>query len=107
DKILSMLCKMIVLRKLYKVQLSSQSLASILEQKRQEIKNWLGIDDNNLHYLAFTGITSNSTYNVADEQIQIAMKDGTVKDISEIDNSLVNQALARPVHKNYICYVQP
>jgi len=107
DKILSILCKMIVLRKLYKVQLSSQSLASILGQKREEIKKQLSIDDNNLHYMAFTGITSNSTYNVADEQIQIAMKDGTVKDISEIDNSLVNQALARPVHKNYICYVQP
>jgi len=106
DKILSMLCKMIVLRKLYKVRLSSQSLASNLGDKREEIKKHFGIDDNNLHYLAFTGVTSNSTYNVADEQIQIAMKDGSVQDISEIDNSLVNQALARPVHKNYICYIQ-
>ncbi len=35
DKVLSMLCKMLVLRKLYKVLLSSGSLASILVDKRR------------------------------------------------------------------------
>jgi len=106
DKVLSMLCKMMVLRKLYKVMLSSQSLASILEEKREIIKKQVGIDDTNLHYFIFEGTTSNSTYNSNDERIAIAMKDGSAKDISEIDNSLINQALALPIHKNYICYIQ-
>ena len=35
DKVLSMLCKMLILRKLYKVLLSSESLASILEDKKK------------------------------------------------------------------------
>jgi hypothetical protein len=29
-----------------------------------------------------------------------------VKNITEIEDTLVNQALARAVHKNYICYIQ-
>ena len=40
-----------------------------------------------------------------DERIQIAMKDGRVCDISEVEDPLVSQALARPVVKNYICYI--
>lgn len=104
DKILSTLCKMLVLRKLYKVNLSSQSLASNLEQKKEEFLRKTGINSGDLHYFVFEGVTSNSTYNINDEWIRIAMKDGSVKHISEIDNPLVNETLAMPVHKNYICY---
>ncbi len=106
DKILSTLCKMLVLRKLYKVLLSSQSLASILEEKRDRLRKTMGIDDEYLQYFAFTGVTSNSTYNIDDELIKIETKNGTIKNITEIDDSLVNQTLARAVHKNYICYAQ-
>ena len=38
---------------------------------------------------------SNSTYNFEDEHINILFKDGTVKDISEVDNALINQNLTR------------
>jgi len=106
DKVLSTLCKMLVLRKLYKVLLSSESLASILEDKKKVAKDLLGLNDEDLQYFAFTGITSNSTYNINDELIKIETKNGAIKNITEIDNSLVNQTLARAVHKNYICYIQ-
>jgi HD superfamily phosphohydrolase len=106
DIVLSKLSSMICLRNLYKVVLSSQSLASILEEKKEIIRTYPGIDETNLHYFVFDGITSNSTYNVNDERIAIAMKDGTVKDISDVDNSLVNQAIALAVYKNYICYIK-
>ena len=106
DKILSMLCKMIVLRKLYKVRLSSQSLASNLGQKKDIAKKKLGLTDEEVGYFVFTGEASNSTYNIDDELIKIDTKGGLIKNITEIDDSLVNKALARAVHKNYICYVQ-
>jgi uncharacterized protein len=106
DKILSTLCKMLVLRKLYKVLLSSESLASILEEKRERAKMLLGLNDEDIQYFAFTGVTSNSTYNINDELIKIETKNGTIKNITEIDDALVNQTLARAVHKNYICYIQ-
>lgn len=107
DETLSRLCKMLVLRKLYKVILSTSSLEEQLEEKKQQVRARFNIKETELHYYVFGGTTSNSTYNAIDEQIKIAMKDGTVKDISEIDNPLVNQTLARPVHKNYICFIQP
>jgi hypothetical protein len=97
---------MLVLRKLYKVLLSSGSLASILEDKREQAKKKLGLNDEDVQYFAFTGVTSNSTYNINDELIKIETKNGTIKNITEIDDALVNQTLARAVHKNYICYIQ-
>lgn len=106
DKILSELCKMLILRKLYKVLFSSSSLASILVDKKDQAKRLLHLNDDEVQYFAFEGVTSNSTYNINDELIKIETKNGTVKSITEIDDSLVNQTLARAVHKNYICYIQ-
>ena len=106
DKTLSVLCKMLILRKLYKVLLSSQSLASILVDKKEQAKRLLHLNDDEVQYFAFEGVTSNSTYNINEELIKIETKNGTVKNITEIDDSLVNQTLARAVHKNYICFIQ-
>ncbi len=105
DKVLSTLCKMLTLRKLYKVLLSSESLAGILVHKEQKAKAELGLNDEEIKYFAFGGVTTNSTYNINDELIKIETKSGAVKNITEIDDSLVNQTLARAVHKNYICYL--
>jgi HD superfamily phosphohydrolase len=106
DAILAKLCTMLVQRRLYKVQLSAAPLDDALEKARQEAKRITGISDEELSYFAFKGITSNNTYNTTDERIQIAMKDGSVRDISEVEDPLVSQALARPVLKNYICYLK-
>jgi hypothetical protein len=106
DKILSMLCEMLTLRKLYKVALSSESLASILEEKQEKARKQWNLNDNEVKYFVFTGVTQNSTYNINEELIKIETKNGTIKNITEIDDSLVNQTLARAVRKNYICYIQ-
>lgn len=105
DKILSTLCRMITERRLYKVVLSTANPEELFEQKKKELQQKYNIPDEELGYYISTGVTSNNTYNINDERIQIAMKDGAVRDISEIDNPVVNQALAKPVHKHYICYM--
>ena len=106
DKVLSRLCQMLILRKLYKILFISESLASILGEKIEQAKSKLGIENKYMHYFVFSGIASNSTYNIDDELIKIETKSGIVKNITEIDDSLVNQTLARAVHKSYICYTQ-
>ncbi|GAA4469049.1 hypothetical protein GCM10023093_27930 [Nemorincola caseinilytica] len=106
DKILSDLCQMLILRKLYKVLFSSGSLASYLNDIKEQVMREKRIKEEDLRYYVFEGVTSNSTYNINEELIKIETKTGQVKNITEIDDSLVNQALARAVHKNYICYVQ-
>jgi HD superfamily phosphohydrolase len=105
DAVLARLCRMLVERRLYKVQLSASSLDTALDSVRKDAKRITGFDDCDLQYFAFGGTTVNSTYNISDENIKIAMKDGSVRDISEVEDPLVSQALARPVLKNYICYI--
>lgn len=106
DMILSRLCQMLIQRRLYKVQLSAAPLAEELKLAQEKAKSILRTDDEIIiDYFAFSGSTENSTYNMNDERIQIAMKDGRVCDISEVEDPLVSQALARPVVKNYICYI--
>ena len=107
DKVLSILCSMLIDRKLFKVVISNTSLEEMLQEKKKSLTSLLHLDNKEIEYFVFTGITSNYTYDIGDENIKIAMKNGMVKDISEVENSLINQALAKPVHKNYICYFQP
>lgn len=106
DKILSTLCSMMVNRRLYKVILSSQPLDDLKAEKAKLIREKYGFNDTEMQYFILSGVTSNSTYNQADDNIRIAMKDGSVRDISEVENAIVNQTLAGQVHKNYICYLQ-
>ena len=64
------------------------------------------INDNEADYFVFTGEASNTTYDTADERINILFKDGTIKDISEVDNALIHQHLSSTVKKYYICYLR-
>jgi len=107
DPILSRLCSMMSHRQLYKTILSSGDLQELAEEKTVAVMRKLKLNEEQASYFVFTGTTSTSTYNTEDEKITVALKNGATCDISEIDNALVNQALARPVHKNYICFIQP
>lgn len=107
DKILSRLCCMMQYRKLYKVILTSDPIEELAEEKRKAAATAFHPADGEMDYFVSTGVATKDTYNINDERINIAMKNGTVKDISEIDDPVVTQALARPVHKNYICYINP
>lgn len=108
DKVLATLCGMMIDRRLYKIILSANSLEHLLPEKTEIAAKKLGLrNEHELSYFAFTGQTTNNTYNTADERILILQKSGTVIDISEVEDPLVTQTLARPVVKNYICYLNP
>jgi hypothetical protein len=66
----------------------------------------LGITAEETRYFVFTGEASNTTYNPGDERINILFKDGSVKDISKVDNALIQHNLSDTVKKHYICYVR-
>lgn len=105
DKVLSLLCKSLINRKLLKCILHSEPFGedAITLLKEKVAKEW-GISGPDLDYFVFTGTASLRAYNVSDEKINILFKDGTVKDISSIDNALVSHTLAIPVKKFYICH---
>jgi hypothetical protein len=107
DKILSLLCRHLVERKLLKVMLQAIPFdEALVNEKRKETAAALGITEQEAAYFVFTGEASNTTYDPADERINILFKDGTVKDISQVDNALVQHNLKNPVKKYYICYMR-
>jgi hypothetical protein len=77
---------------------------SLIQRKRHEVCLQLNIGKEDANFLVFTGETENRTYNSQDERIHILFKDETVRDISTVDNALINQTLFGTVKKFYICY---
>ena len=105
DKILSILCRSLVDRRLLKIKLQTEPFTEkAIQEKRGEVANYLQITEKEAEYFVFTGEAINTTYDTNDERINILFKDGSVKDISQIDNALIHQQLSGPVKKYYICY---
>ena len=73
-------------------------------RNRCEVAKYLQVTEKEAEYFVFTGEAINTTYDTSDERINILFKDGSVKDISQIDNALIHQQLSGPVKKYYICY---
>ena len=106
DKILSVLCKGLINRHLLKVKYSAHEIpVRFFDEKINVAMNYLNISQEEAGYLVFTGESEIKTYNNKTEHINILFKDGTVKDISEVDNALINQSLFTTVKKFYICFI--
>jgi uncharacterized protein len=105
DPVLGRLCKGLVDRKLLKIKLQSEPFDDILvEALRADLAQKLKITVQESTYFIFTGEASNTTYNPNDEHIKILYKDGTISDISKVDNALIHQQISSPVKKYYLCY---
>lgn len=105
DKVLSILCKGIINRQLLKVKYHPHSIPEqLLQEKAREVSLLLGISDSDAGWLCFAGEASSRTYDFEDESIRILFKDGSTRDISEVDNALINEKLRGKVRKYYICY---
>jgi HD superfamily phosphohydrolase len=105
DPVLGRLCKGLVDRKLLKIKLQSEPFDNLLvEALRSDLADKLKITLEEASYFIFTGEASNTTYNPNDEHIKILYKDGTISDISKVDNALIHQQVSAPVKKYYLCY---
>ena len=105
DKILSMLCRSLVDRRLLKIKLQAEPFDEKgVQEKKCKVAGRLQITEEEAAYFVFTGEAINTTYDPGDERINILFKDGSIRDISQIDNALIHQQLAGPVKKYYICY---
>jgi hypothetical protein len=105
--VLSTLCKGLVNRKLLKVKFQAEPFAPlIIATLRTEVAQKLSITESEAKYFVFTGEASNTTYNPDDEHINVLFKDGTVTDISKVDNALIHAQLSTAVKKYYLCFVR-
>lgn len=107
DKVLSTLCQRLVERKLLKVKFQSEPFDEFyIEKLIKETASKLQITNREAEYFVFTGEAVNTTYNPTDEHIKILYKDGSVTDISNVDNALIHTQLSSPIKKYYLCYVR-
>jgi hypothetical protein len=107
DKVLSILCKGIINRQLLKTKYYGEPVdKNLLQEKMNEAIAKYDLTEDEAGWLVFTGEAVSSTYNFDNEHIYILFKDGSVKDISEVDNALINQNLKGKVKKYYICYLR-
>ena len=105
DKILSYMCKGILDRQLLKLKyVSTNSNDDFLQKKKKEIADSFGIPEDEVHWLVFSGEAKSSTYDFENVPINILYKDGSVKNISEVDDALINESLRGLIKKYYICY---
>ena len=107
DKILSFLSKSILNRELLKVKYYAEPIEKKwVEEKTIEAMRKMDISAEEASWLVFTGIASGSTYNFEDERINILFKDGSVKDISEVDDPLIGKNLGGKIKKYYFCFLR-
>jgi HD superfamily phosphohydrolase len=104
DKVLSLLCSRFLSRQLYKTTIQSEPfLPATIAAKQKESLDAFELDPSKVGYVCFTGEATNTLYQTKDERINILFKDGSIKDISLIDNALIHQNLSAAIKKNYIC----
>lgn len=105
DRVLSLLCRSVLDRDLFKLKLQGEPVAEdLVREKRKSLERILHLDGDESTYLVFTGVAQNRLYDPTDEKINILFRDGSVRDISSVDNALIHHTLSRPVKKFYICH---
>lgn len=107
DKILSVLSRAIIQRKIMHIRLQAQPIdEAFRKEKSKEIAALTGLETGDLSYFVFGGEATNRLYNLDNESISILYKDETLRDISEVDNALINIKISEPVKKYYFCWLR-
>ena len=107
DAVLSLLSIHLVERKIFKIKLQASGFNEneILHQKNI-LKEKLSLNDEEIDYLVFSGEATNTLYKFDDDSINILYKDGSLKDISQVDHALIDVKTSAPVKKYYICTIR-
>ncbi|GAB1416216.1 HD domain-containing protein [Paludibacter sp.] len=107
DFVLSLLCSSFINRKLFKVEVRTD--APNIEMQNQTIKKYMqyfNIDESEARYFLGDEIVSTDTYSPEDDNINILMKDGTIKDIVDASDMLNIQVMTKKVTKHYFCFMK-
>jgi len=107
DPILARLCRMLMQRDLYHVDITNKppdkQLISELAGNAQ--RKYL-ITKEQTHYFVFADTIKNNAYRPGDGSIRILMKDGTIQDITLASDNSNLEALAKTVKKYILCYTK-
>ena len=107
DVVLSQLCRMLMQRDLYHVDITNnmpdQQLISRLTRNAEK-KYQLTKEETS--YFVFADTIKNNAYKPGDGSIRILMKDNTIQDITAASDNSNLEALAKTVKKYILCYTK-
>ena len=105
DAVLNTLSNQMVRRQLFRTDLTRQPAdAQKIEYLRQAIHKETGFSDDEISYLLIAGKAVNTAYDPAHENINIAFRDGTVRDYAQVSDQLNAEVLSADVTKYFVCY---
>jgi HD superfamily phosphohydrolase len=105
DKVLSMLSRSLILRDLPAIELSNEPFSmSRVEQMKTLAGDLLGIESEMTDYFVFSGNVSNMTYAPDEPQVEILLKGGAIKNISEVSEMFDHRSLSQKRIKYFLCY---
>jgi len=107
DFVLSHLCKMLMRRNLYQVEISNDPPDEALVERliARAIEKY-PITADEAGCFVFTSVITNNAYKAEDGSIRILMKDGALQDITAASDNSNLEALARTVKKHILCYTK-
>ena len=113
DPILSLLARDFIGRRIFKVEVmdeeprlqSAQENGSREQKVVAELAERYGVSLADARkYLTSSLVVGRDMYSTDEDKIEILMKDGTIRDISEISDMLNVDTLSKKVRKNFFCY---
>ena len=105
DNVLALLSNMIINRTLLKVKIQQKpfSKQEISKHKKEAMKR-LKITEEKVNFFVFSAKVSNSAYSYEKAKINILMKDGSIKELKDASDQLLNEMISKKVNKFFLCY---
>lgn len=105
DRILSILCKNLVNRHLYKIEIQNEPFSpSYSDTIRTEASKSLHLSNEETGYFVIEDNVANNAYNPNNDKIKLLYKDNHLKDVSEASDQLNISVLSTTVRKYLLGY---
>lgn len=107
DPVISMLSRMLLDRKLFKIILSNDPIEpETVANMKKQLLSQTGFDQSQLSYFLVEGSSSNAAYVAGGEKINILTKKGQIIDIAEASDLPNIKALSKVVKKYYVSWAK-
>lgn len=106
DKALAILCKNMLDRNLFKIELQNKKFtASYKNQILEKVMKKYKLTKKEAEYFVFTESVNNSAYNSSSQvKINVLYNNGTLEDVAKASDQLNIKMLSKKVTKYFICY---
>lgn len=105
DFVLSKLCRNILERNLYKIELQNEVISPYKKETllNKTMKAY-GITKKETGYFVFSSSVNNRAYNSGDHVINILYNNGKLTEMADASDLLNIKSLSKPVTKHFLCY---